>query len=300
MKKITLILAAATMFTAANATILRVSNVTGSTAPYSEISDAMEAALPGDTIMVEGSPTSYGNISITKRIVLMGPGYNMVTNGIVEEGFNPASIYIVDIDYKDVQMMGITVINNTNVNQPNVVITRCNTNNIILNGSDATGCVIHKNYINGSIRHGYWTGTPNVSITNNIMVNSGRIENLRSNSYIAYNTFISEVSSTRFEDITGCTVENNILPYGYVADGTNTSNNNYVFSETPYYDTSSEVAIRTYEMAFSDGTYGAFAGDDPYVISGIPAGPVIEDITVPASVEQGKALNVTIKLGVQQ
>jgi len=45
---------------------------------------------------------------------------------------------------------------------------------------------------------------------------------------------------------------------------------------------------------------GAFAGDDPYVISGIPAGPVIQDITVPSTVEQGGTLNVTIKLGIQK
>jgi hypothetical protein len=45
---------------------------------------------------------------------------------------------------------------------------------------------------------------------------------------------------------------------------------------------------------------GAFNGDDPYVISGIPAGPVIQDITVPATVEQGGTLNVTIKLGIQK
>ena len=132
------------------------------------------------------------------------------------------------------------------------------------------------------------------------MEESGLISNLRSNSYIAYNTFLKEKNSPVFEDITGCTIENNILPFDYTSDETNSSTNNYVFSETPYYDTSSEVAIRKGEQAFSNGIYGAFAGDDPYVISGVPAGPVIEDVTIPASIEQGQPLKVTIKLGIQK
>ncbi len=43
--------------------------------------------------------------------------------------------------------------------------------------------------------------------------------------------------------------------------------------------------------------YGAFAGNDPYVISGIPAGPMIEELTIPTSVEEGSVMEVTIKFG---
>ena len=53
MKKTLLILAAACMAVAANAKILRVSNVSGSSAPYSTIEAAHEAANAGDTIMVD-------------------------------------------------------------------------------------------------------------------------------------------------------------------------------------------------------------------------------------------------------
>ena len=43
--------------------------------------------------------------------------------------------------------------------------------------------------------------------------------------------------------------------------------------------------------------YGAFAGDNPYVISGIPAGPIIEELTIPTSAEEGSSMEVAIKLG---
>ena len=45
---------------AVNATVLRVSNVSGSTAPYSTIEDALAAAAEGDTIMLDASAKDYG------------------------------------------------------------------------------------------------------------------------------------------------------------------------------------------------------------------------------------------------
>ena len=40
---------------------------------------------------------------------------------------------------------------------------------------------------------------------------------------------------------------------------------------------------------------GAFGGDDPYVLSGIPFIPTITQLTVPATVTQNGTLNVTVK-----
>lgn len=43
--------------------------------------------------------------------------------------------------------------------------------------------------------------------------------------------------------------------------------------------------------------YGAFAGDSPYVLAGVPSGPVIQDLVVPTTVEMGSKMNVTVKIG---
>ena len=47
-------------------------------------------------------------------------------------------------------------------------------------------------------------------------------------------------------------------------------------------------------------THGAFAGTDPYVISGVPSGPVITDMKIPTTLEVGNKLNVTIKVDVSR
>ena len=44
-------------------------------------------------------------------------------------------------------------------------------------------------------------------------------------------------------------------------------------------------------------TKGAFSGDDPYILSGLPTGPVIKNIIMPESVAKGENLNITIKIG---
>lgn len=62
----------------ANATVITVSNnpVDSAAAMYSDLQAAIDAASAGDTIYVSGSPISYGNITITKQLTLIGAGYN--------------------------------------------------------------------------------------------------------------------------------------------------------------------------------------------------------------------------------
>ena len=82
--------------------------------------------------------------------------------------------------------------------------------------------------------------------------------------------------------------------------GGNTYRDNYKVNRF-YYSTDKQVLEKLSDVPDEVmAQYGAFAGDDPYVISGIPAGPVIERLTVPVSVEEGSKLNVTIKLGLQK
>lgn len=60
----------------ASATIRTVSNYAPVPAQYTNINAAITAANPGDTIYVHGSPTTYPTTTVTKRIVLIGAGYN--------------------------------------------------------------------------------------------------------------------------------------------------------------------------------------------------------------------------------
>jgi hypothetical protein len=52
--------------------VLRVDNVSPGADGFTSLQTAIEYAAPGDTIHVAGSPVSYGNIVIDKRLVILG------------------------------------------------------------------------------------------------------------------------------------------------------------------------------------------------------------------------------------
>lgn len=57
------------------AKIWRVNNNPGVAADFTDLAAAHAGAASGDTIHLEGSPTSYGNVTFTKKLVVLGPGY---------------------------------------------------------------------------------------------------------------------------------------------------------------------------------------------------------------------------------
>lgn len=54
------------------ATLITVDNMPGSAADYSNLATAITAASNGDTILVYGSAYSYGNITVDKRLTIIG------------------------------------------------------------------------------------------------------------------------------------------------------------------------------------------------------------------------------------
>jgi hypothetical protein len=60
------------------ARVITVNNNAGSPSTFSSLQAAIATAATGDTIYVQGSATDYGNISITKRLVLLGAGYRPI------------------------------------------------------------------------------------------------------------------------------------------------------------------------------------------------------------------------------
>ena len=342
MKKTIFTLAALCMAVAANATILRVSNVEGSSAPYSDLQVAVDAANVGDTIMVDGSTVDYMTdskaVEISKKLVIIGPGYWIAENGLAQEAFPAAKTkFVVHTDAAGTVIEGFSSPDISSgvifqINADNCVIRRCyihsGTNYGIRFGKDdwqdehaTTGAVICQNFFDNSVIQGHSSVlTSNVQVTNNIFVDKGKgeedIESL-TNSYIAYNTMIGEYpfdSWHNFAWVWSSTIEHNIIReqhvrYSSIADGDNNSwSDNYATVTIP--DSNGEAVhttwktdkdIRDAELALTGGkNYGAFAGGSPYVLSGIPAAPVIQDLVMPTTVEKGKKMNVTIKVGIQK
>lgn len=57
------------------AKIWRVNNNPGVAADFTDLQAAHNGAAAGDTIHIEGSPTSYGGASFNKKLIVLGPGY---------------------------------------------------------------------------------------------------------------------------------------------------------------------------------------------------------------------------------
>lgn len=301
MKKATLTLMAACFVIAAQAKFLRVNNISGM-APYATIQAAVDAAQEGDTIMIDGSTEKYGGAKLDKRLVLIGPGYLLNKNGLSEVIADAVVDGWLEVEGEGTVLTGLHFNDRVEIKAPKVVITRCQFGgyNGLHFSSDADNGIIHQNYFSSpsvSFDQSY-----NHQVTNNIFytmpINHPR------NSYIAYNTCYG--TGGCFESVggEGNRVEKNIAHReGWEDNGENTYSDNYLvdfdfFSGT---DTDKDVQERSFQLTNGAAdNYGAFAGTDPYVISGLPAGPVIEALTVPVSVEEGTKLNVTIKLGVQR
>lgn len=79
-----------------------INNTPGTSANFTSITDAIAAAAPGDTLYVQQSKTSYGNVDLNKKLVIIGRSGNHINytttlnklnilegaNGSVIKGFN--------------------------------------------------------------------------------------------------------------------------------------------------------------------------------------------------------------------
>lgn len=300
MKRLAVLLFAVAAVMCANAKILRVSNINGSTAPYSTVKAALEAAETGDVIMVDASPDSYGDVEINKSVTIQGPGYWLLENNISQEGCTTATFGTITLSAEGIKISSVNVSWGIRCNgQSNWVITRCKMGKVSFNSHEYRG-VLHQNYITGDIDGVYtsngayapYSVAAYLQITNNII--GGKMKWVK-NSVIKYNTAIN---GKLFLDsgLSESTFEYNI-GFSTVGGEKNTYANNIEIPEgVTYKNTDIDSIIKETDATIST-THGAFAGEDPYVISGIAPGPYIEDITVPVSVEQGKDMEVTVKIG---
>ena len=77
MKKIYfLFVLAVTAFTS-NATIRTVNNGSVGAGQYTSVQTAVDASAVGDTIYIHGSQTTYGDVTLNKRLVLIGAGHHV-------------------------------------------------------------------------------------------------------------------------------------------------------------------------------------------------------------------------------
>ena len=296
-----------------NGAVYRVNN-TGADADYTSAQNAHDAASAGDTLYIEASPTSYGNLTISKKIHIFGTGYFLGENMELQASVIPSSfnnIYLASgCDESTIQ--GLTVLIDILVSGnpafSDVIISR----NYILGGIkfSTSGLVedifIMNNYITGNhVNYSIYTSgasNKNLIILNNIFIYGSIYSRIDLHSQTSA-VFINNIFDNYSIATTNCDFQNNILLAPSVANiasntfsynictgtqfpsGNNNQqnvNNASIFVGYPTqgsYTSDNKFELLAASPAEGTGNggvdCGVFGGTQPYILSGIPPIPTI-------------------------
>lgn len=308
---------------AAQAKVWRVNNTTGAMANFTQLTDAIASSqvLDGDTIYLEGSSTNYTAATLTKKLVIIGPGYLLSGNSGnpgLQANTNTATITLnIDTTGSGSRIMGITLNANIDGSVDEFTIERCDVN---FNQwrTYQTGQLIQNLRVNKCLVGGFRFTTyqlENTEVTNCIFqtgftFNTGRNSLMRNcafqnisvnitNTYMANNIF----SGVNFNP-TNCTIKYCISNANNLPAG---NGNQINIAGSAVFVGGSSMDARFQLPAVSPARNagepingvtphcGPFGTDDPYRISGIPPIPTIYELTVPVSVPNtSSTMTITI------
>lgn len=305
------------------AKVWRVNNTTGAMANFTQLTDAIASSSVsnGDTIYLEGSSNNYAAATLTKKLVIIGPGYLLSGNNGnpgLQANTNTATITLnIDTTGSGSKLMGLTTSVNIDGSVDDLIIERCDVN---INQWRAyqTGQLIQNLRVNkclvGTFR---FTTYPleNMEITNcifqtgftfntgvNSLIRNCSFQNISVNITNTYfsNNIISGVNFTH----NNCTIKNCIsnatnLPAGN-GNQTGVASSAVFIGGT---STDGRYMLPAVSSARNAGETingitphcGPFGTDDPYRLSGIPPIPTIYELTVPISVPNtSSTMTITI------
>lgn len=290
-------------------------------------------ATAGTTFLVEAG--SYGNLDITKRVAIIGPGYFLGSSQQATTGSAVFGTINFKAGSENSVLMSCAVNSDINIGASAVTVSRCFANNINIgnngtsfNPSSITNTTVKQCYVANQINQSN-ADNQNCTIKNNITKNiiafqyafSGDITNNIVTS-LGGTGYISTYSPNSSAYVT---VKNNILYSlgSYYSSNYVNAIYNVLYGNPTNLPSSNKVNI-SYSSIFvganassGDAQYmlsatspakgageggvdcGAFGGDEPYVIGGVPSGPVVYQLSVPQSISSGSTLNVTVKARVQ-
>ena len=302
---------------------------------YNTIQKAHDAAQNGDTIMLEGSPDIYSaSFNFVKRLIIKGPGYFLGENPGISA--NKLSAVINSISFytgsEGSVLIGVTlgsVHHYTGGN--NLTFRRCciddfaahsNCENITFSecyftGASYSGSIYNQGFkmTNLVVMNCIFDSPSAVSQYGQISItgayeNSGTfLNNLFNNDYFIIpngfemkNNILFTTNKTNVDlpDLNGF-ITNNIS----ISDHFGTANNNQanVPASSLFLGTGStdgKWQLKAGSPAIGAGVggidCGAFGGLGPYILSGLPTGPVIYQLNVSSHSITGNKLPVTIKV----
>lgn len=315
-------------FCVIDANIIRVNNAPGKAADFKTLQEAIDNANSGDTLYLEGTQFNYGTggVVVDKKLIIFGPGYFLEENDTTQA--TPLKAFIkgaleFNSQSEGSEIYGLYLLK-LKINVNNIKVER----NFIKNRvdfNDVSQCVFQKNFVQDYLA---LNKSLNMVIKNNIVM---RIEGDNDCSAVIYNNTVENEISVYNSDIknniiyrscVGCGQgvdknTGNVIKYNLVCrdDKPEDPTNKMVDKDALFvdgfirlnfgesneiYSTDGKFRLAVDSPALESGEAGtdcgAFGGENPYVLSGLPAVPRIYDVNIPSSASTESGLPVTIKV----
>ncbi|MCX6304912.1 MAG: hypothetical protein NT040_08085 [Bacteroidetes bacterium] len=273
-------------------------NNTGITANFTNCSEMVNSplVLNGDTVYFESSMFSYGNANITKKLVIIGPGYFLGENDSTQADVKPASMNSVSFSAgsQGTIVKGMSFGSYVTITASGIVLEMNRFEDLSV--SICSGIVINRNYIQAITV----ISAQNVLVSNNLVVKTeaygtGLYVNGDASATMVNNIFLGKIV------ISNCLLRNNIctslsMPSSFTALNSvmennigastqfGTSNGNQqnvdmtaVFTNSG--STDGRYRLKAGSPAIAAGVGGAdcgiFGGNYTYVLSGMVPGPSV-------------------------
>jgi hypothetical protein len=292
---------------------------------YNTLQDAHNAASAGDTLMVEGSNQLYANLTVSKRLVIIGKGYFLDENGQTQGDLLEARVGRITINASAAGsiLLGLQFSTSNTGHRPvigadNVIIQRCLISNGIILDNTVTGLIIVQNYFttNQSITMNSNIGFRDFVFRNNIVVgivntasnNQQRVFSSFENNIvtgtlnITATVFRNNILTTSSNNITvnSNTITNNLVTGNQLTgNGNQTVNSNQLFVGASGNSTDGQYKLKSDSPYLTAGFQGAepgvFGGSTPYVLSGQPPVPAIVELVAEPFGSQKDGLNIRMK-----
>ncbi|WP_210487146.1 hypothetical protein [Rufibacter aurantiacus] len=232
MKKIILLITVALFLGELQAKVLTVSNRAGNSAQYKTVPAAITAAAAGDTIYIHGSETSYGDVTIDKKLTLMGTGHNPKKELALVSTLGTVTVDAFNGGASGTSLIGLRIgsVSNATYGQKDVTIKRCRIDSYIY-AFGSTGGISTNWIIENCIFPYVQISNDKTNVYNFLIRNNIITQGLYGTHtcVIDNNVFIG--SSAAFSDVHYAIIQNNVF-YGATPKGAanSTFNNNITFS----------------------------------------------------------------------
>jgi len=288
----------------------------------------------GDTLYVEASAINYMIVNLNKRLTLIGAGYFLEENTNLQFNTHNSSVSRINFgeNSSGSKIYGLRITGSSGVSigftvpVSDIIINRCYAQSSLAfnNGSGSiNNLILTKNYLEAISASG--TGTLTI---NNFMISNNYINTitLKSNTIATVTqnviqSFVNIHSGTSFfnniclstgnnfftqNNNTASTISHNIFfstqtQLSWLNGGNNNfSNTNSIFlnnndtTDKKYQLKSLNLCQVCYNGTPENTQIGMYGGNDPYILSGIPAIPTIYSLQASSSAPQGGTLQTTI------